>query len=53
MNYAIHLPPVDMLMGTFKLPKDRGWPAEYGVLKPETVPPGIVRQHLAPFGGKW
>ena len=53
VNYAIHLPLVDMLMGTFKLPKDRTFPAEYGVLKPETVPPGIVKQHLAPFVGKW
>ena len=52
-NYAIHLPLVDMLMGTFRLPKDASFPGEYGVLKPETVPKGIVRQHLAPFVGKW
>lgn len=52
-NYAIHLPLVDMLMGTFKLPPRGEWPAEYGVLKPETVPPGILAQHWAPFGGKW
>ncbi len=49
VNYAIHLPLVDMLMGTFKLPRDGSWPAEYGVLKPETVPGGIWRQHLMPF----
>jgi sterol desaturase/sphingolipid hydroxylase (fatty acid hydroxylase superfamily) len=48
-NYAIHLPVVDMLMGTFRLPPDGSWPAEYGVLEPETVPRGIWRQHLAPF----
>ena len=53
VNYAIHLPLVDMLMGTFKLPRDGAFPGEYGILKPETVPPGIVRQHLAPFTGKW
>ena len=52
-NYAIHLPLVDMLMGTFKLPPKHEWPVEYGILKPETVPQGIVRQHLAPFFGKW
>jgi len=52
-NYAIHLPVVDMLMGTFKLPKDGSFPTEYGVLKPETVPQGLVAQQLAPFVGKW
>ena len=48
-NYAIHLPLVDMLMGSFKLPRDDSWPEEYGVLKLETVPEGIVAQHLMPF----
>ncbi len=48
-NYAIHLPLVDMLMGSFKLPRDGSWPEEYGVLKLETVPNGIVAQHLMPF----
>ncbi len=52
VNYAIHLPLVDMLMGTFKLPHDPAqWPQEYGVMKLETVPKGIVRQHLMPFQG--
>ncbi|MCA0393824.1 MAG: sterol desaturase family protein [Proteobacteria bacterium] len=52
VNYAIHLPLVDMLMGTFKLPRDQGeWPREYGVMKLETVPKGIVAQHLMPFQG--
>lgn len=50
-NYAIHLPLVDMLMGTFRLPPRGEWPREYGVLKLETVPRGIVRQHLMPFEG--
>ncbi|MGE8213339.1 MAG: sterol desaturase family protein, partial [Stenotrophomonas sp.] len=52
VNYAIHLPLVDMLMGTFKLPPDQAqWPLEYGVMKLETVPNGIVKQHLMPFQG--
>ena len=48
-NYAIHLPLVDMLMGTFRLPRDGRWPAEYGVLDPASMPEGIVQQHLMPF----
>lgn len=48
-NYAIHLPLVDMLMGTFRLPRDGSWPGEYGGMALETVPRGIVRQHLMPF----
>jgi sterol desaturase/sphingolipid hydroxylase (fatty acid hydroxylase superfamily) len=52
VNYAIHLPLVDMLMGTFKLPPRREWPREYGVLKLETVPDGILAQHLMPFRPK-
>lgn len=50
-NYAIHLPIVDMLMGSFKLPRDGSWPQEYGVLKLETVPRGLVAQTLMPFRG--
>lgn len=50
-NYAIHLPLVDMLMGSFKLPRDGSWPEEYGVFKRETVPEGILAQHVAPFLG--
>lgn len=48
-NFAIHLPLVDWLMGTFRLPRDGSWPAEYGVLDPTSVPEGIVPQHLMPF----
>lgn len=52
-NYAIHIPLVDMLMGTYRLPKDGSWPEEYGVLKLETVPEGFVAQLIMPFqGGK-
>ncbi|MBL0029202.1 MAG: sterol desaturase family protein [Rhodanobacteraceae bacterium] len=49
VNYAIHLPLIDMLMGTFKLPPQGEWPQEYGVLKPETVPEGILKQQWMPF----
>ena len=51
VNYAIHLPLVDMLMGTFKLPRDGSWPEEYGVMKLETVPRGLWKQTLMPFQG--
>ncbi|TVS19207.1 MAG: sterol desaturase family protein [Gammaproteobacteria bacterium] len=47
-NFAIHLPLVDMLLGTFKLPK-QGWPAEYGLHDPDSMPVGILWQHVAPF----
>lgn len=52
VNYAIHLPVVDMLMGTFRRPPRGEWPAEYGVMKLETVPRGIWAQLLMPFGPK-
>lgn len=48
-NYAIHLPLVDRLMGTYRLPADGSWPDEYGILEPDAVPRGLWRQHLAPF----
>ncbi len=47
-NYAIHLPLVDMLMGTFKRPPRGEWPAEYGVMKLETVPRGFWAQAWMP-----
>jgi sterol desaturase/sphingolipid hydroxylase (fatty acid hydroxylase superfamily) len=53
VNYAIHLPLVDMLMGTFRRPPPGQWPEEYGVMKLETVPEGIGKQLIMPFqGGK-
>jgi sterol desaturase/sphingolipid hydroxylase (fatty acid hydroxylase superfamily) len=52
VNYAIHLPLVDMLMGTFKRPPARVWPEEYGVMKLETVPRGVWAQTLMPLGPK-
>jgi len=47
-NFAIHLPVIDLLMGSFRLP-DKGWPEAYGVHDPASVPQGIWRQHLMPF----
>jgi sterol desaturase/sphingolipid hydroxylase (fatty acid hydroxylase superfamily) len=52
VNYAIHLPLVDMLMGTFKRPPPDVWPEEYGVMKLETVPRGIWAQTFMPLGPK-
>jgi lathosterol oxidase len=49
VNYAIHLPLVDMLMGTFKRPPPGVWPEEYGVMKLETVPRGILAQAIMPL----
>jgi lathosterol oxidase len=50
VNYAIHLPLVDMVMGTFKRPPAGEWPGEYGVMKLETVPQGFWPQNWSPFG---
>jgi sterol desaturase/sphingolipid hydroxylase (fatty acid hydroxylase superfamily) len=52
VNYAIHLPLVDMVMGTFKRPPADVWPDEYGVMKLESVPRGIWAQLLMPLGRK-
>jgi sterol desaturase/sphingolipid hydroxylase (fatty acid hydroxylase superfamily) len=51
-NYAIHLPIIDRLFGTQRLPTDGSWPAEFGLLDPDDVPAGIWRQHLRPFRTK-
>ncbi len=46
VNFAIHLPVLDKLFGTFFLPKGR-WPENYGV--PEAVPGGYWAQAKYPF----
>ena len=46
MNFAIHLPLLDKLFGTFHLPEGR-WPQGYGV--PEAVPHGYLAQAKYPF----
>lgn len=52
VNYAIHLPIVDMLMRTFKRPPRGEWPDEYGVMKLETVPRGFWSQAWMPLAPK-
>jgi sterol desaturase/sphingolipid hydroxylase (fatty acid hydroxylase superfamily) len=46
VNFAIHLPLLDKLFGTFHLPEGR-WPKDYGV--PEQVPNGYWAQLKYPF----
>ena len=46
-NYAVHLPLIDMLMGTFKLP-DKMWPDSYGVFGHQP-PQGFMSQLTYPF----
>jgi sterol desaturase/sphingolipid hydroxylase (fatty acid hydroxylase superfamily) len=46
VNFAIHLPVLDKLFGTFFLPPGR-WPENYGV--PEAVPAGYWAQAKYPF----
>lgn len=46
VNFAIHLPLLDKLFGTFHLPEGR-WPKDYGV--PEKVPSGYWAQMKYPF----
>lgn len=46
VNFAIHLPLLDKLFGTFHLPPGR-WPKAYGV--PEAVPKGYWAQLKYPF----
>jgi lathosterol oxidase len=47
INYAINLPIIDMIFGTFYLPKDV-WPETYGI-QGKPVPVGIIKQQLYPF----
>ena len=47
-NFAIHLPVLDWLFGTFHLPAGR-WPAGYGVHSERPVPEGFARQFTHPF----
>ena len=46
-NFAIHLPVIDMIFGTFKVPPHQ-WPDSYGVID-EPLPGDILGQHLYPF----
>ncbi|MGL5837139.1 MAG: sterol desaturase family protein [Sphingorhabdus sp.] len=46
VNFAIHLPFLDKVFGTFHLPPDR-WPENYGI--PEDVPKGYAGQFAYPW----
>lgn len=46
-NFAVHFPILDMIFGTFHLPKDR-WPKAYGI-SGHPVPTGYWRQFFYPF----
>lgn len=48
-NYAVHLPVLDRLFGTFFLPADGRWPKSYGLAGGETVPGGYVGQFFSAF----
>jgi len=47
-NFAVHLPVLDYLFGTFFLPKNR-WPLSYGLAEDQPLPAGYLRQLLHPF----
>lgn len=47
-NFAVHLPVLDLLFGTFHLPKGQ-WPASYGLANEAPPPGGYVRQFVYPF----
>jgi sterol desaturase/sphingolipid hydroxylase (fatty acid hydroxylase superfamily) len=50
-NFAVHLPLLDWLFGTFHLPGDR-WPAAYGLADGAAVPRGYLLQFMLPFRSK-
>jgi lathosterol oxidase len=49
-NFAVHLPVLDRLFGTYYVPEDR-WPAAYG-LEGASVPADYARQLVYPFTGR-
>jgi sterol desaturase/sphingolipid hydroxylase (fatty acid hydroxylase superfamily) len=46
-NFAVHLPVIDRLLGTYYMPSER-WPEAYGIAG-SPVPRDYVRQLLYPF----
>jgi sterol desaturase/sphingolipid hydroxylase (fatty acid hydroxylase superfamily) len=48
-NFAVHLPVIDRLFGTYYLP-DR-WPEAYGLVGGRHLPAGYVRQFIYPLRG--
>lgn len=49
VNFAVHVPWLDRVFGTFHLPA-KDWPDAYGLADGATGPRGFLRQLLAPFG---
>jgi sterol desaturase/sphingolipid hydroxylase (fatty acid hydroxylase superfamily) len=47
-NFAVHLPLLDWLFGTFHMPKGR-WPASYGIGSGHEVPNDYLSQFVHPF----
>ncbi len=47
-NFAVHLPIIDWVFGTYYLPEDR-WPASYGLADGTPIPDGFTRQFAHPF----
>jgi sterol desaturase/sphingolipid hydroxylase (fatty acid hydroxylase superfamily) len=47
-NFAVHLPLIDWLFGTFYLPEKR-WPSRYGLSDGERLPEWFTLQFLYPF----
>jgi lathosterol oxidase len=47
-NFAVHLPVLDWLFGTFHLPRGR-WPAHYGLSGGASVPDTFTQQFVYPF----
>ena len=50
-NYAVHLPIIDMMFGTYRCPKGE-WPKEYGIISGKP-PEGIWKQFLHPLKPRW
>lgn len=50
VNFAIHIPLIDKLFGTQRLPRGT-WPTRYGVTD-DSVPPGFFAQLVHPFSFK-
>jgi sterol desaturase/sphingolipid hydroxylase (fatty acid hydroxylase superfamily) len=47
VNFAVHLPIIDRVFGTYHLPRD-AWPTSYGIAE-DPIPPGYLRQLVFPF----
>jgi len=47
LNFAVHLPIIDRVFGTYHLPDD-AWPTSYGIVE-DPVPAGYLRQLVFPF----